>query len=732
MWKLETDVILCPNRFPARGIGRSTTDAAGSWVVAYQKKTLNKYKTPLSPIKSKDEVEAEEKLEKFKVLSHDFLLQHHHVDDARELCSIDIVGEDLSEASGDFHLFTNVAYINAAENNLTVEAFKNFPDLKELEMPVNGVSRIILNAGDFLTLQVLDLSYNNLNWADVTSLSVIENIKVLSLTGNCLRQLPKNMMTVVQHNTQHQLYQGFSKLEVLNVDSNQISDGTRLFTSLAILPHLQELNVDNNPIETIPYLTLIEGRAVVVTEEFLASTSEDKLNKDESSVTPTEITDKINIIPSAAAAGEDNSDDVEADQAKDHPPHTTPADYEPEDFFEGADKVEPPFQNLRFLSMANNRVSSEDGVIAVAAWPMLKCFNLEGNPLVAQTNGEPPLLASCLHRRLGITIQYGSGVKKPSKPRKPWLHVPVFDKTRTITTKVRKVPKQPVEVLINSFRQLPNINADNVRQLPCAADDDATAHHRNNSSSSTSSSSSEHPDETDDQEATSVFLTQINEQADVPSSPPRGDSSPATTVCNTRDATYAMSEDTEPERDTKYDHPKYKGYEAILDAEADDSFDHPIGIQNNVKTLRYMLDHQRIYVQPSAPDLSKQVVAYEPRVHVLTGQKMEALVRHPVAPPTKQEKFESQLHNVKRQMDASVVTAKMTTKMVNSKKTTAKEARRLLKDVECKYKGHRIDSMMKLADPDDDEVLGVKEELKVIQEECEADKSRSTGYTNSV
>ena len=65
-----------------------------------------------------------------------------------------------------------------------------------------------------------------------------------------------------------------------------------------------------------------------------------------------------------------------------------------------------------------------------------------------------------------------------------------------ITTKVRKVPKQPVEVLINSFRQLPNINADNVRQLPCAADDDATAHHRNNSSSSTSSSSSEHPDET--------------------------------------------------------------------------------------------------------------------------------------------------------------------------------------------------------------------------------------------
>ena len=108
----------------------------------------------------------------------------------------------------------------------------------------------------FPYIQVLDLSYNNLNWADVTSLSVIENIKVLSLTGNCLRQLPKNMMTVVQHNTQHQLYQGFSKLEVLNVDSNQISDGTRLFTSLAILPHLQELNVDNNPIETIPYLTV--------------------------------------------------------------------------------------------------------------------------------------------------------------------------------------------------------------------------------------------------------------------------------------------------------------------------------------------------------------------------------------------------------------------------------------------------------------------------------------------
>lgn len=46
-------------------------------------------------------------------------MQKHHVDDPLDLCSVDIADQKLNHIENDqFYKFTNVAYVNAAENFL--------------------------------------------------------------------------------------------------------------------------------------------------------------------------------------------------------------------------------------------------------------------------------------------------------------------------------------------------------------------------------------------------------------------------------------------------------------------------------------------------------------------------------------------------------------------------------------------------------------------------------------
>ena len=54
-------------------------------------------------------------------------------------------------------------------------------------------------------------------------------------------------------NKENQVVPRFSKLEVLYLDNNNLSD-LSTFASLAALPQLQELNLDKNGIEVIPHL----------------------------------------------------------------------------------------------------------------------------------------------------------------------------------------------------------------------------------------------------------------------------------------------------------------------------------------------------------------------------------------------------------------------------------------------------------------------------------------------
>uniref|UniRef100_A0A8C7LBP6 X-ray radiation resistance associated 1 n=1 Tax=Oncorhynchus kisutch TaxID=8019 RepID=A0A8C7LBP6_ONCKI len=131
----------------------------------------------------------------------------------------------------DFLDFENVAYVNASDN----KPFGKFPSLRELELSLNGLCNVTLNAEDFPHLEVLDLSYNNLSGDDIMSVGLLPCLKVLHLTGNQLQFLPPNLAAPPHGPSQRAKDNGirFQTLEVLMLDDNKLSSG--VFSSLANL-----------------------------------------------------------------------------------------------------------------------------------------------------------------------------------------------------------------------------------------------------------------------------------------------------------------------------------------------------------------------------------------------------------------------------------------------------------------------------------------------------------------
>ncbi|XP_013910993.1 PREDICTED: X-ray radiation resistance-associated protein 1, partial [Thamnophis sirtalis] len=165
-----------------------------------------------------------------KVLNGALLIKLHHVQTPSDLCSVNISHQNFALArERDFMQFDSVAYINATENLLSLETFRNFPGLRELELSLNGLRNLKIRIGDFPHLEILDLSYNNLSPEDVQSLGMLPHLKVLHLTANGLSSLPLNLAV-----TESGSFPRFPALEVLLLDDNHLSD-SKVFLSLANL-----------------------------------------------------------------------------------------------------------------------------------------------------------------------------------------------------------------------------------------------------------------------------------------------------------------------------------------------------------------------------------------------------------------------------------------------------------------------------------------------------------------
>lgn len=103
----------------------------------------------------------------------------------------DISGKNLNQIKeDDMKLFENLIEINANENFLNFESFRHFPNLQKLSIACNNIKSLRVKHEDFVNLDSLDLSFNNLTPIDVVHLGILKNLKSLKLTGNNLTFLP--------------------------------------------------------------------------------------------------------------------------------------------------------------------------------------------------------------------------------------------------------------------------------------------------------------------------------------------------------------------------------------------------------------------------------------------------------------------------------------------------------------------------------------------------------------
>jgi Leucine-rich repeat (LRR) protein len=142
----------------------------------------------------------------------------------------------------DMSYFTEMLYIDAAENRLQLAPFGSFPKLRDLRLACNNISYIAPELFGFEHLLSLDLSYNRLSVDCIQALDALPNLRDLDLSGNKLKEVPDD-------------WQHFRVLEKLMLDYNLLENND-IFTSISSAPNLRHLSVYDNHLSSFPELAL--------------------------------------------------------------------------------------------------------------------------------------------------------------------------------------------------------------------------------------------------------------------------------------------------------------------------------------------------------------------------------------------------------------------------------------------------------------------------------------------
>ncbi|XP_070329350.1 X-ray radiation resistance-associated protein 1 isoform X4 [Odocoileus virginianus] len=434
LYKLDDGKPHLSNCFPAKNLLRMPEKAGqGHWLVArkgsLKKKPKNATETTAEGQKgqkvsfevggkkgSRQENRADTP---GHVLDQAFLLKHHCVKDPSDLCNVNVSGLKFSKAKEkDFKHFNSVIYINASENLLPLEAFHTFPVLKELELAFNGIKTVYVKYGDFKSLEFLDLSFNSLTAEAICDLGILPHLRVLLLTGNGLTSLPPSLAVAEQEAsvtslTTKRYILRFPALETLMLDDNKLSN-PNCFVSLAGLRRLKKLSLDQNRIFRIPYLQQVQLRdgsgdwvggrgsprkqpqSMLQPKSWIYEASDDQ--PDYTILPMKKDVDRTEVVFSSYP-GFSTSETTKV--------CALPPIFEilPVKSLKARNQtLAPPFPELRYLSLAYNKIAKEDAILPVALFPSLCELIFHNNPLVTHTRGVPPLLKSFLQERLGIHL----------------------------------------------------------------------------------------------------------------------------------------------------------------------------------------------------------------------------------------------------------------------------------------------------------------------------------------
>lgn len=694
VWKLEDDSTFAVNCFPARGIARSTHEGAGSWIIAYAHEQHRRFGRSLKPIKRVVDQYSEEikfsstnkdvEQHRGNSLNEDFLLRHHHIDTAIDLCSVNVCDCDLEFTDDvNFSKFENVAYVNASENLLSLAPFHTFPALREIELPVNGIRGIKVKEGDFPSLQVLDLSYNNLSSSDVLALGILPRLKVLTLTGNGLSEIhPGICQSYVNSKGESCIY--FQNLEVLLLDDNRLRD-MATFAALASLPALRELNLDKNGIMLVPYLKVLGEKVLSETHSFTKDRPSRSANGKKSSRGSSRKNKRVLsgkgtvsgiIEPLTQLPFENNEkDDEKREDDVDNGRQAESRENVSGGLSEQSHDVSmptPPFQQLRILSLANNKIADEEHVLAVAGWPSLQVIVLHGNPLIIRNNGEPPMLSHYLRKRCGISIMRQ---KSKTPVIKPHLQMPVHEH-RKVTSTVPKILKQPVDLMIENMRNPAILHTPHPPTVP---KETQTFQIEEITSRKTEIKV---PQENLESDQENVFLTQVNEDCseDVPQQP----------LLEKKPSAF-----TEKKAKSKKDVGNNLLQEILKDAKPDPDVHEALSIQGNIKLLRQILHHPVTCMRINEPPENRvKKFIYRPDKTATGVSKRD--VRSLARPNVHQERARRLQNSLKAMRDrpAAAIELPLLDALTDERyKDEHREAHDLLEEIEKKYRVVREESL---------------------------------------
>ncbi|KAH8855317.1 X-ray radiation resistance-associated protein 1 [Schistosoma japonicum] len=209
-------------------------------------------------------------------LTCEILLKRGLVKDPSCLYEVNVSCLGLEGIESGLHSrFTSLRKIAAADNTLSLDLFKGFNELTELDLSLNQVSSLLSYSNGFECLHSLNLSFNFLKPLDIEKLGYLPSLKILYLSGNDLYRLPPDLAESGLI-LDGQIVFKFAKLEVLYLDDNKLSDAQD-FASLASLPRLTYLNLAKNNFHTVPLLKSISSKKHQVVKAQQDSSIDDTL-----------------------------------------------------------------------------------------------------------------------------------------------------------------------------------------------------------------------------------------------------------------------------------------------------------------------------------------------------------------------------------------------------------------------------------------------------------------------
>ncbi|NXS92218.1 XRRA1 protein, partial [Jacana jacana] len=613
-------------------------------------------------------------------------MKHHCLKNPSDLCCVNISSQNLVSAKeDDFEKFHCVAFINAAENLLTLEPFRKFPGLRELELSLNRLRNVKITTGDFLHLEDLDLSYNNLSPQDIWTLGDLSQLKVLRLTANGLRSLPPDLA-----GSWDSAHLRFPSLEVLWLDDNRLSDPS-VFVSLSHLCSLRELNLDKNRISAVPYLHQAESRHFLLhpvlggdsfRAEWYKSLSslwqQSQPPKQEDTKVLAELEEKKGQLGHVVL--QDNREPgrtgvIFNSGSQERPVLVVPRQGEPSTSTSlpapsTCKDVHAPFPELKRLSLAFNKIVDETALLPVAFFPCLKELTFHDNPLTTSRRGQPPLLTQLLQDNLGIKL-----VRRKNVATERWhLSIPL-KASRKVTSHLPKVKKQPLmlEAPAKTFpwKQLPTMVETTRDVTPPSPGQPLHSISSTMPAVQEGEGDSRPPPGSAEEDIPSFFMTQVRlgwllciplfwffEVEDVPR--PLLRRAAGGRLEKRSEQRRGESSQVAPER--------YKGSEEPLGEE----FTEPVGMQKNLQGLYDILKPPRVY-RDAKPRLDVVQKAYTP-------QKKGGRMPSPPARRTKAEVLEEILLAMRNTSTITEVPLVSVLQKRKSNPRAYREARRLMEE----------------------------------------------------